>query len=131
MKAIEKDEEKDIENKIKEIYATLLDVSFAHTGGCFAIILTEDEAKISAVIKDGFELSKKNRNSKNIDTQKINVLEHLLAAKNNKKRTFFEIERPLRKEILSLDGAVAVSVNGEFHCAGSIISVPGGSTGGT
>lgn len=49
------------------------------------------------------------------------MLRYLLSDNN-----FFEIEAPLRKEILSLDGATVVSPDGSFYCAGSIVSVPAG-----
>lgn len=45
-------------------------------------------------------------------------------------RSFYSIEKPLRKEILSLDGAVVVSLDGSFYCIGSIVALSGGSSGG-
>ena len=54
----------------------------------------------------------------------------MLIGKNNSIRSFFDIDKELRKEILSLDGATVVSLDGSFYCAGSIVSVPGGSSGG-
>lgn len=62
--------------------------------------------------------------------EKIEVLKYLLIGKNNSIRSFFDIDKELRKEILSLDGATVVSLDGSFYCAGSIVSVPGGSSGG-
>lgn len=119
--------------KIKAIYCTLLDVSFSHTGSCLAIVMPDIETdKISEIIKERFDLSITGNLPDSISEdsrEKIQVLKYLLAD-NNSIRSFFEIEKPLRKEILSLDGATVVSLDGSFYCAGSIVSVPGGSSGG-
>lgn len=129
----DKDEEK-IRCKIKSIYCTLLDVSFSHTGGCLAIIVPgvgTDE--ISKIIKDRFDLSITGNLPEGVteeSKEKIEVLKYLLADKNNSIQSFFDIDKALRKEILSLDGATVVSLDGSFYCAGSIVSVPGGSSGG-
>jgi len=128
----DKDEER-IRNKIKDIYCTLLDVSFSHTGGCLAIIIPgigTDE--ISKIIKDRFDLSITGNLPEGVSKEskeKIDVLKYLLVD-HNTIRSFFDIEKPLRKEILSLDGATVVSLDGSFYCAGSIVAVPGGSSGG-
>lgn len=126
------DEEK-IRDKIKQIYCTLLDVSFSHTGGCLAIIapgIGTDE--ISEIIKDRFDLSIAGDFPKGVSEEskeKIEVLKSLLVD-NDTIRSFFEIEKPLRKEILSLDGATVVSLDGSFYCAGSIVALSGGSPSG-
>lgn len=120
--------------KIKAIYCTLLDVSFSHTGGCLAVVIPNVETEdISKVIKDRFDLTIDGRPPKGItkeNKEKIKVLKNLLADTNDSIRSFYEIEKPLRKEILSLDGATVVSLDGGFYCAGSIVSVPSGSSGG-
>lgn len=125
--------EYNIRNKIKDIYCTLLDVSFSHTGGCLAIVVPNAKAdEISTIIKDRFDLSITGNSPQGISEEskeKIEVLKYLLAD-NNSIRSFFNIEKPLRKEILSLDGATVVSLDGSFYCAGSIVSVPGGSSSG-
>lgn len=125
--------EASILNKIKEIYCTLLDVSFSHTGGCLAIVIPDiGTDEISKIIKDRFDLSITGNPPEGISEEskeKIEVLKYLLADKNSI-RSFFDVEKPLRKEILSLDGATVVSLDGSFYCAGSIVSVPGGSSSG-
>ena len=127
-------DEKNILKKIKIIYGTLLDVSFSHTGGCLALILPDiAESEISKVIKDRFDLSLMGQLPSGIskeNKEKIEVLKYLLIGKDNSIRSFFDIDKELRKEILSLDGATVVSLDGSFYCAGSIVSVPGGSSGG-
>ena len=50
--------EENIRSKIKDIYCTLLDVSFSHVGGCLAIVIPGIETEeISKIIKDRFDLS--------------------------------------------------------------------------
>lgn len=126
-------DETSIRNKIRAIYCTLLDVSFAHTGGCLAIVVPGIETdEISKIIKDRFDLSIAGNPPEGIseeNKEKIEILKYLLAD-NNSVRSFFDIEKPLRKEILSLDGATVVSLDGSFYCAGSIVAVPGGSSSG-
>lgn len=125
--------EESIIKKIKAIYCTLLDVSFSHVGGCLAIVIPGIETdEISKIIKDRFDLSITGNLPKGVSEEskeKIEVLKYLLVD-DNSIRSFFDIEKPLRKEILSLDGATVVSLDGSFYCAGSIVAVSGGSSGG-
>ena len=111
-------DEESIRNKIKAIYCTLLDVSFSHTGGCLAIVMPNIETnKISQIIKERFDLSITGNLPEDISEnskEKIEVLKYLLVD-NNSIRSFFDIEKPLRKEILSLDGATVVSLDGSFY----------------
>ena len=125
--------EENIRSKIKDIYCTLLDVSFSHVGGCLAIVIPGIETEeISKIIKDRFDLSITGNLPKGVSEEskeKIEVLKYLLVD-NDSIRSFFDVEQPLRKEILSLDGATVVSLDGSFYCAGSIVAVPGGSSSG-
>lgn len=125
--------ESDIKSNIQAIYCTLLDVSFSHTGGCLALVLPSKEKEIDNVIKERIDLFVTGTFAKGISLEsreKIEVLTYLLGSPTNTMRSFFEIEKPLRKEILSLDGATVVSMDGNFYCAGSIVAVNGGSSGG-
>lgn len=122
-----------IRKRIQAIYCTLLDVSFSHTGGCLALVLPDKETEIDNVIKERIDLFVKGNVINGISEEsreKIEVLTYLLSSPENVMRSFYEIEKPLRKEILSLDGATVVSLDGTFFCAGSIVAVGGGSSGG-
>jgi len=127
---------KDISNRIKTIYMTLLDVSFAHTGGCLAILLPQKESDLEkgAIIKDRIDLFEDGKKSlPNLSAEsreKIAVLTYLLRNSQKSMNSFFDVERQLRREILGLDGATVVSLDGKFYCAGAIVAVGGGSTGG-
>ena len=121
-----------IEKRIKIIYQTLLDVSFSHTGGCLALVSAPD-ADLSSVIKDRFDLSIAGQAPDGISEEskeKIEILKYLIADAKHIVKSFFELDQPLRREILSLDGATVVSLDGSFYCAGSIVAVQGGSSGG-
>lgn len=129
----EKSKEEEIKSKIRELYCTLLDVSFAHTGGCISIIVPNQKEGIEELIKERIDLYTINSLPQGISKesiQKIEMLTYLLTYPKNKIRSFFEIERIMRKEIVGLDGATVVSLNGSFYCAGSIVEVPSGSSGG-
>lgn len=126
-------DENEIKSKIQKLYCTLLDVSFAHTGGCLALVIPEQEENISDIINERIDLYVNNSLPSNVSKEsreKIEILTYLLSYPKVPIHSFFEIEKPLRKELLSLDGATVVSLNGSFYCAGSIVSVPGGSSGG-
>lgn len=116
----------------KEIYCTLLDVSFSHTGGCLALLLPNPQTNLNKVIKERFDLSIIGQAPDGISKEsqeKIEILKYLLSDVRGV-RSFFDVEKPLRREILGLDGATVVSLDGSFYCAGSIVSVPSGSSGG-
>ena len=119
---------------IKEIYCTLLDVSFSHTGGCLAIVIPSiNDDDISKIIKDRFDLTLAGETPEGMGAEskeKIAILKHLLTDGHNGVRPFFKIEKPLRKEILSLDGATVVSLDGSFYCAGSIVTITQTGSGG-
>lgn len=127
--------EQEIKEKIQSIYCTLLDVSFSHTGGCLALVHPERAEAISneKIVEDRFDLYTAGEPLPGMraeNREKAQVLSYLLRHPQENIRSFFEIEKPLRKEILSLDGATVVSLSGSFYCAGSIVAVPGGSSGG-
>ena len=124
-----------IYKKIQSIYCTLLDVSFAHTGGCLAIVHPDkadalNKEKIVAERLDLYSAGSPIDGMSAESKEKAEVLSYLLRYSGQQLQSFFELDKPLRREILSLDGATVVSLNGSFYCAGSIVAVPGGSSAG-
>lgn len=122
-----------VRENIKALYCTLLDVSFSHSGGCLSIVLPENHDNISDVVTERIDLYAKGTSLKGLSApskEKAQVLTYLLSYPENTMRSFFAVEKQLRREILSLDGATVLSPDGSFYCAGSIVSVPGGSSGG-
>lgn len=121
--------------KIQSIYCTLLDVSFTHTGGCLALVHPDKVEVLNEkkIVADRFDLYSEGHTPQGMtleSKEKARILSYLLRYPKQPMRSFFELEKPLRREILSLDGATVVSLNGSFYCAGSIVAVPGGSSAG-
>lgn len=142
---------------IDEIYSSALDVSFSHSGGIIAVnfdvdllvdssykdsnpvnrcdfILTNDtNEEIGKYLEMKNEnLPEKQRVSKTILDKDIekkllkrNVIKKLV---NNKK--FIEINRKLRSELISLDGACILDKDGKVCSFGAIIQNDSGSSGG-
>ena len=124
-----------IRKKIQSIYCTLLDVSFTHTGGCLSIVHPNKAEALSdeKIVADRFDLYSEGNPLEGMSSEnkeKAEILSYLLRYPEQQLQSFFELEKPLRREILSLDGATVVSLNGSFYCAGSIVAVPGGSSAG-
>lgn len=160
LKMSNKDNE--IEILLKEIYASTLDVSFAHTGGIIAIVNSNDEffsknCILSCMddLYNNFNLNKdelrekfiqeyKDKNNKTEITDKTSkILENdfekrylkLSAIKTlieikNKPINFVDINRKLRAELIGLDGATIINLNGELISVGAIIQNEKGSSGG-
>jgi hypothetical protein len=101
----------------RAVYESCLDVSFARTGGCLAVLSAGHAADADRMLKDGDRIA--NRSS---------VRTRLLDA--TVRGPFHELDRRLRQELLSMDGATLVTHMGEVLAAGAIIRVPSGSTGG-
>ena len=110
-----------------EVYLSVLDNSFSHTGGCIAII---DNAFINTV--QGRCFPKDSLDNEDISTEKKNIIKRLIAAgsTNNEKHYFQYLDRKLRLELLSLDGATVLDSAGRILCAGAIVRIDGGSDGG-
>jgi hypothetical protein len=109
-----------ITNEIKiAVYQSCIDASFARTGGCIALLTRDGER----------DLRKKKivSISDMISTKKITRTKLL---DKIAKAPFQNIDRLIRQEILSMDGASVLNNKGKFITAGAIIKVPGGSVGG-
>lgn len=128
--------ETDIYNRVKELYCTMLDVSFAHSGGCIALVIPEkgnDPTDVDKIIKERIDLCSNGEFPRGISAEskeKMTIMSYLLSYKTSKMKSFFEIERVLRKEIIGLDGATVISLDGSFYCAGSIVAVTSDSSNG-
>ncbi len=101
----------------RAVYESCLDVSFARTGGCVAVLNQTGRAKVSKMIddKDLIERGEQTRTK---------LLRQIV------KKSFQRLDRRLRQELLSMDGATVLTRKGKVLTAGSIVRVPGGSTGG-
>ena len=116
-----------VSDYVREAYCTLLDVSFSHSGGCFCIIAPcISDTTINSVIKERIDSDEYFKKINDVNQEKLNVVRRLIGDK----QSFFEFKRPLRKEILAMDGATAVFPDGKLCCAGSIVLIEGTSTDG-
>lgn len=128
----------ELTNFIDQIYLTILDVSFSHTGGCLAITYHDkfDEYK-KAIENDllDLDLSDNANDNTEIKKQKDKIRQRKKVIKNlvcdihfpNTFKEFYKINRKLRQELLGLDGATIVNTNGILLAAGAIVSIEGGS----
>ena len=110
-----------------EVYLSVLDNSFSHTGGCIAIV---DNKFIDAVQANCFP--KDSLDNDTISTEKKTIIKRLIAAgsTNSEKHYFQYLDRKLRLELLSLDGATVLDSAGRILCVGAIVKIDGGSDGG-
>jgi hypothetical protein len=101
----------------RAVYESCLDVSFARTGGCVAVLTSVGQAKVGQFL---------NRNDLIAQNQKPRT--KLLSS--TVKKAFQDLDRRFRQELLSMDGATVLKQSGEVVTAGSIVRVPSGSAGG-
>ncbi len=139
----------------KSIYFTALDVAFSGTGGCL-VYLNRDytEQALTHIDTDDilcekhYELKqeqvheqakKKNKQPGFIDYSKIPYEEYVEKYEKTKTsslkttiagRKFHELDRKLREELASIDGATIVDYDGTIIACGAIIRIEAGSTGG-
>lgn len=110
----------------KAVYETILDVSFARTGGCIAAVrvadvpalIVEEGNSVQSVIKRDDLLAQPT----SLKSQTISCLV--------RGRSFQDLDRIARKEMVGIDGATIITYQGEILTVGAIIKIAGGSTGG-
>lgn len=101
----------------RAVYESCLDVSFARTGGCIAVLSARSLEKLAPMLTD-----------RDLIVRQEQTRTKLLAS--TIKKPFQRLDRRLRQELLSMDGATILTHKGEVLTAGSIVRVPAGSTGG-
>lgn len=138
-----------LESNFKEnIYASMLDVSFAHTGGIISIITdacvdtitdyNSEDAIVSCSDNlcnlEDYETLKKLLRKIQPEISETDISRRLLKRQviSNLigKEKFIEINRKLRSELISLDGACIIQENGTVLSFGAIIKNDSGSSGG-
>jgi len=100
------------------VYESCLDVSFARSGGCIGIFEQGHMGEVGALV-DGADLL--------VPAQSYKAK---LIAAAVQGRPFHDLDRRLRLELLSMDGAVVLDRYGKVLAAGAIIEVPAGSADG-
>ena len=92
------------DNLIRNIYLSCLDVAFAGTGGCIAVIKPSAIAKVDTILPSTSEYK-----------TKVGITDHY----NN---NFINLSRNLRKELLAIDGACVLYNNGDIRAFGAIVN---------
>ena len=101
----------------RAIYESCLDVSFGRSGGCIGVVRAGMMNDVADVVSADDLISKRL-------TTKSQFFSSVLDGR------FQDIDRGLRQELLSVDGATIVNHVGEIIAVGAILKVPAGSIGG-
>ena len=133
---------------IRSVFASVLDVSFSHTGGIIAVVNTaEDEdssfdwsilnefdnlrkEEIKSKSQEDATHKKLEEDQKELEDNQKRLLKKTVLKKLVNDKLFWEIDRKLRSELISLDGACILNCNGEVLSFGAIIQNDSGSSGG-
>lgn len=110
------------------IYQAVVDVSYSRGGACIGIVNDSTlPSQLNEMIRAGLL-------STNKPSGKLLALKTMISTREKqgiRQRSFYELDRALRRELLELDGAMVLSNNGEIHVIGTIIKLDGsGSDGG-
>ena len=144
----------------EEIYLSALDVSFAHSGGIIAYVSKDNEELLTEpdlykeYVKKGLEvpdnastvlhfldnlltkipsydelISLNKSFFDNVDSRK-RIRKRLFIQRVTHNDKFYELDRRLRTELISMDGATIIRENGNLLAVGAIIQNDSGSYGG-
>ena len=136
----------------KAIYLSALDTSFAKTGGCIVHLNKEDyfnvlrhidicdclnrecyEYKLKESIQTSFfvdESAEENIQDFDEFLKDPGLIKTATLIKIINGRKFYDLDRKLRQELMSIDGATVVDADGNILAVGAIIKIEAGSTGG-
>lgn len=128
-------------NLLNEIYLSSLDVSFAHSGGIIACVNKENIPLLIQPQKDGTSILNKYDNllpsnviptPKTFDNQEMKkrFLKRNFLLNIIKETNFLLIDRKVRSELISMDGATIIDFDGNIVSIGAIIQNDSGSYGG-
>jgi len=108
-----------------DIYLSILDISFARSGGCIGIVPQNKIDSIRPTIAAGDLHASLDLNKK--PHQKINIIKRLIDVNcdGSAQQTFSGLDRKLRKDFLSLDGATVINDNNKIQCTGTILTLKG------
>ena len=122
-------DEEEKERFSKEVYVSLLDVSFSRAGGCLAIIDKDcvETVKHDYIFQDDLDQDKAAKDDR--VQEKKSIIKKLVSTET-KGMLFQYIDRKLRLDLLSLDGATVIDTTGRILSAGAIVRIKGGSDGG-
>ncbi len=99
------------------MYETLLDVSFARSGGCLAVVDRHRRKHVARFVAAQDLVGR-------ASSVKARLVRDAIGTR------FQDIDRRIRAEILGLDGATILAHNGELLAVGAIVKIESGSRGG-
>lgn len=102
----------------RAVYESCLDAAFARRGACIGVVMKDSGERWREVIMPQDYLG-------NRESPGTRGLALMIAG-----RPFAELDRRLRLELMSIDGALVMDHRGRILTAGAILKIPGGSTGG-
>jgi hypothetical protein len=103
----------------RAVYETCLDASFARTGACIGIVSSSHAAELSKVVVKEGDYIKKEASIKSRTIAKIIG-----------DQRFHELDRRIRQELVSIDGATVLSHTAGVLAVGAILKITKGSEGG-
>ena len=122
---------------LKQVYISLMNVSFSHCGSCFAVVDPGERNKVDELIGKGCVLVPEPGVDYKSDAikQKNTIIKELIRRRDENSDdgllSFQEINEKLRTEVMGLDGAFVIDTTGNVIAVGSILSVsPGSDEGG-
>jgi len=108
------------DTKIREaVYETCLDASFARTGACIGIVSSSHAARWQEVVVREEDHVKEGKSVKS-----------RTMARMIKTKKFHQLDRRLRQELVSIDGATVLSHEAEVLAVGAILKITKGSESG-
>lgn len=128
--------EQRIERLLESIFASVLDVSFSHTGGIVAVVgktwpgsSKEGDSGTKPILALCDDLLS-DEYEKEDHSDDIRALKRVLLKRLVQKKPFYRLDRKLRCELLGLDGACILNQDGKVQSFGAIIQNDSGSLGG-
>lgn len=113
-------------DRASAIYQTITDLSYSRGGACIGIVQEDALSDELLEMIEGGLLS-----AETADAKQIAIRNLIMNNGGSEKKSFYELDRYLRRELLELDGATVFSRSGLIHVIGTIIKLNGsGSTGG-
>lgn len=103
----------------KAVYSSCLDASFARTGACVGIMASGDLKYLKDIAP------RPDDHVADPNSAKAKFFRNIIRGQK-----FQSLDRRLRLELLSIDGATIVSHTGDVLAVGAILQIPGGSSGG-
>ncbi len=106
----------------KELYLSILDISFSRSGGCIGIVAEKFKQKVKKeyIPRDDLEIDEPD--------EKKDILRRLIRyGATTEGPLFHTLDRKLRRDLLSLDGATVIDNSGRIMGIGAIVKIGGGS----